>query len=670
MVTLIGLLLDVSSTMQSGVGFEGETDTWAYSLLSFASDLIRYDVSKSNQIFVVGVGAKNDAEIIDVVRTIRECQNENGEINVEYVNTPATGETTDNIFKVLESNGARSIRKWADKRVVEISFSEYLAQLILRKLTTDKTFTRKFVREDLPLACRSWDTAPFGAFFQRKVADVATKFRRATPEDIQTVIGKALLKDFGDQSIFSVKDAAHVFRGCIGRSSLTEARLNLLLKIIEPFIYGRTPLYSALNETSGVFLRSLNTFPNHRKVLCIVSDGFPTDEGHMEDIQTQFRTANVTVFGCYVSDYSYVEPRRLYSSSDQKWEDGAKFLFNLSSNIPSSLITRAIFLKYGWAIDVTNNETKLFLHVNDPNHLSDACNIAKNAICSQDALSDLLVSVSLDIYINDKNTNIKAHRQVGGTCYANASAAVLHLAMHRILGREDGYPDFEFVRKDLIRRHGTEGANTFSVLKEVCPLYRLQCQQVDTDGAMDAIAAKRPVVARFRLTDEEWETFGTFFKKNRYGILKQRDLDIKRRAPDAETGGHAVVLTSYNSECLRLMNSWGDCWADMGFFRIENAEVLDLDFIDVFWTLNDLSEREKKYYSKHGSHVAKDLMKSLKALQVAKFTCCRCGKTSSITNFRGTMSRVTCPKCSCEFSPVDGNGNILALNMYLTSLCI
>jgi hypothetical protein len=105
------------------------------------------------------------------------------------------------------------------------------------------------------------------------------------------------------------------------------------------------------------------------------------------------------------------------------------------------------------------------------------------------------------------NTSFEAKKQQGGTCYANASAAVLHLAMQRILGREGGYPDFHVLRDEIIRAYGTHGANTRKVLQEICPRYRLHRQNVYIKGAMEAVVKKRPVVARFHLTDDEWKAF-------------------------------------------------------------------------------------------------------------------------------------------------------------------
>ncbi len=41
------------------------------------------------------------------------------------------------------------------------------------------------------------------------------------------------------------------------------------------------------------------------------------------------------------------------------------------------------------------------------------------------------------------------------------------------------------------------------------------------------------------------------------------------------------------------MNSWGDQWGEGGFFKVENSNVLNFEYFDVYWTLNDLTKNEK-----------------------------------------------------------------------------
>jgi len=174
----------------------------------------------------------------------------------------------------------------------------------------------------------------------------------------------------------------------------------------------------------------------------------------------------------------------------------------------------------------------------------------------------------------------------------------MHMAMKRILGREGGYPDFYELRDELISMYGVQSANVGEVLREVCPKYRLRYQETDERGARSAVAEKRPVIAMFQLSDTELGDFHKFYRRNPRGML--RKVHLKHSTGPQGTGtelrGHAVVLTSFNSISLRLMNSWGSDWADGGFFRVQNAAVLGLSFYDVFWDEQDLLSPEIEAY--------------------------------------------------------------------------
>ena len=81
------------------------------------------------------------------------------------------------------------------------------------------------------------------------------------------------------------------------------------------------------------------------------------------------------------------------------------------------------------------------------------------------------------------------------------------------------------------------------------------------------------MVATFSLTGAQWDRFDQFYKENGKGILTKPDL-ISKTDSASEGGEQAVVLTRYDAESLRLMNSWGEGFADGGFFRVQKADVL------------------------------------------------------------------------------------------------
>ena len=700
---LTGILLDVSGSMRYniGKGTDEKGGPWARSIFEVIDNLIKGDISPNNHVFAIGVGASVGEEIFDIIGALKQIQDQSKqtEQNKQANNTetvyqgPATPGHINMIFSILEGAGARNIRIWASEEHVSRTLTDDKAVLLLKKFESDKSFLKKFVHEFLPPACLS---AP------DLVLTVASALNvRATVEDIRAVINQAtpflvdekkekeepnLLEEKKKtvsvtlDSIFNVQEASDVLHGYVDEKELTRERSLELLQSVEPYIYGYTPLYQAIEKAIELFEKRASNFHSAQKLLFILSDGYPSDEDVSDPARkdravSKLTTAGVTVVSCFITNSFQIEPKRLFSKMKPDWDRGAKFLFSLSSKVSTQSLPGTMFVKRDWTIDITNNETHLFLQVNHPEHLRAGCEVARNVVCCKDALSDMLASVNIDFYINQEVKDCKAKLQEGDTCAANAAATVLHLSMTRIRGREGGCPDFCTLRDEIVKQFDVEkyqeGVPTMEVLEKMCPKYRLRCKRVDYKGAMKAVASSRPVVATFRLTEEEWDSFEDFYESNPKGILTKKEIDITARRPKTPNFGHAVVLTSFDSECLRLLNSGGDEWGDMGFFRVQKADVLGLQFIDVYWTEDDLKDEEKTYLKKFGYINAGILMELLPSLKDAEYTCpiAECSKRSPVVDFTGTLSQVKCPKCGKEFSTKNAQeGNILALNIYLTSL--
>ena len=690
MAYLTGILLDVSGSVSRsiGEGTDEEGGPWARSIFEVVDNLLKYDTSCDNHVFAIGVGVSTGEGIFDIIGTLKQIQYEDGKTE-DGIETPATRTQIDMIFRILERSGARTVRKWAAEEDVIMASKYREADLLLNKLKFDKSFLEKFVQEILPPACRDWPESALEkmtglSFLNRAMqsvyASAATRFvSRATVADIREVVTQAKnylpkegLLGVTVDSIFRVKDALDVLHGCVDEKKLSKEKCRELLQSVEPYIYGGTPLYQSIEKAIALFQAS--RFTSHKKLLFILSDGETTDGAGMNRVVSKLTASGVTVVSCFVSDSTLIEPRRLFGKMRSSWNEGAKFMFSLSSKVSTQSLPRTIFVKRGWTIDHTNNETHLFLQLNHPDNLREICEVARNVVCCRDALSDLLASVDLDLYTKEEVKDLRAKRiQEGETSSANAAATVLDLSMRRILGREGGYPNFHELREEIVKEFDCEkypdGVPTIRVLEKMCPKYRLRCKQVNLGEAMQALASSRPVVATFRLTEEEWDIFEDFYERNPKGILTKKEIDITARPPKRLDFGHAVVLTSFDPECLRLLNSWGEDWADMGFFRVQKADVLGLRFIDVYWTKDDLKEEEITYFKKFGSINAGILMELLPSLKGAEYQCPICSKRSPVMEFTGTLSHAKCPKCGQKFSTENSQeGNILALNIYLTSL--
>lgn len=117
---------------------------------------------------------------------------------------------------------------------------------------------------------------------------------------------------------------------------------------IEKYIYGKTtPLLEALEEILARFERSGSSYTH--KILCIISDGLPTDEltrkQTMEALTSQFRDQHVTIASCFVTNSDQADPYYLYSIAKPEWKHGEQLLFKLSSQLPASYLSA---LKSQW----------------------------------------------------------------------------------------------------------------------------------------------------------------------------------------------------------------------------------------------------------------------------------------------------------------------------------
>ena len=671
---LIEILLDVSDSMRDNVGSGVDEDggPWALSIFEVIDNLIKHDVSPDNSVFALAFGARGGDQLLDILTCLQSSK----------CDQKATDDQVEKIFRILEGAGAKYIRKWARREVVQGVFTRHKACLFLEKAESDEDFPKTFVQMCLPPECRVFPGGALEAQLltgaEHACASVWSSIREATEEDIQGALTKAqpLLVSFKPR-IFNVKEASDVLHGYIDEGELSKERSRELLQRVEPYIYGDAPMHQAVGRATECFEKNASTFQSHKKLLFVLSDGVPTDGGandfaRIKKAATRLENAGVTVVGCFVTKSTVIQPRQLYSEMKTDWDQGAKFLFSLSSITTTQSIPRTMFVKRDWSIEVKNNETRLFLQVNHPDHLRDACDLARDVVCSQEVLSDFRAHGDLDVYINQSVRDYEAQeKQEGHTCFAYASATVLHLTMKRIHGPENDVPTFVELKDEMIGQFGKEAFSIATALKKMCKKYYLRYKPVDLKGAMEAVTSSRPVIATCKLTRKEWDRFKEFFVTNGKGILTKKEIDITARPSNPKRFGHAVVLTSFNSECLRLLDSRGSDWADNGFIKVQNADVLGCKFYDVYWEIEDLNEKEKTSFKKPGSKRAKWLMETLPSLQRDDYTvkCPICQQDSPVKKLTGNLSSAKCPKCDAEFYLKNvRDGNILALNIYLIAL--
>ena len=349
--------------------------------------------------------------------------------------------------------------------------------------------------------------------FAQEIID-STLQRKPNPKEVQQVSEKLdNLLNASSSTVSSSRSASEQ------SSSSLHDRIHELLEQIRPFIFGGTPMCMALSDAQAIFQKT----NANRKVLFILSDG-ESGDGNPYPIAQRLYKLGVTIVTCFLTSDHIENPRCLLYEADPNWKDGRRALFEMSSIMKNTHTPISYLVDANWQLP-PSGESRLFVQANSLDVVNEFCKIVVSQMKKRcDALVDILEKVDLATYINKTKAEFEPQLQEGGTCYANAIAAVFHLSMHRIVGREGGIPDFYEIRKRIIDEYGIEGASTKMVLRNICQEYRLQYKEVDETGARQAINERRPVIARFSLYDEQWKKFSAFYKCTPKEILKKSDV--------------------------------------------------------------------------------------------------------------------------------------------------
>ena len=433
-------------------------------------------------------------------------------------------------------------------------------------------------------------------------------------------------------------------------SEMMSVKIQKLIEVVKPFIFEYTPMCKALKNAMIIFEKKRL---KDKSILFILSDGVASD-GDPRPIAEKLRSMDVIVATCFLTSDPIESPKMLYDKSQMScWgDDGRKVLFEMSSVMENTQPPISHLVDADWELPLSG-ESCLFFQANSLDVVNEFCRIVISQMTmSCDALVELIGKVDLATLINQKNAQFPVKEQELETCYANAVAAVFHLAMHRIVGREGGYPCFKKIRQRIVDEYGYRGANTEIVLNNVSKLYRLHVSQVDEKGARRAINMRRPVVARFIWSGKERQKFEEFFKCYPKGILKKDHL---RGASQTNASGHAVVLTRCSPKGLTFMNSWGEKFANGGFFTLEDEHIFHypIKFYDVEWFESELKQSETMAFKRESSKRCKELGETFPSALKLPFVCPKCNRESQIKEFSGHALDATCPKCSQHFKPTN-----------------
>ncbi|KAH6847118.1 hypothetical protein B0I37DRAFT_430400 [Chaetomium sp. MPI-CAGE-AT-0009] len=419
-----------------------------------------------------------------------------------------------------------------------------------------------------------------------------------------------------------VDDVSRLLTGLLGRSEADEGggkgktRDSTLFDTLRRYMYGGTPMQDALSRSLMVFKKHLGA--QHR-VLVLLSGGLSTDG----------------------------DPLPLTRDLEQ----AKRALFDMATRVSGVTHPIPVLASAGWEVP-SAGEIALHSRVSSPAALDEFCSVLLSArFGSADAVLDVVGRTSHDSFINDEHVlrcRDPSNRGDSDTCHAHAIAAVIHMALLRIVGRENGYPSIEEIRK-RIEDELPSGRSTLEALRAATTWYPpLRFRRVDEDGARQAVLRWRPALTTFHLSKSGWGEFAEHFKerpdppKHPLPALSRAQMAAHRYKPSG--GRHAAVLTSCNPHSLTFLNSWGDRWGNNGSFSVEDHTVLELsgtsgtypvNFYDVYWLKNELTAADRQAYDATVDEEVCDRVAQYPSLLEREMRCFHCHTDA-----------LQCPRCT------------------------
>ena len=395
-----------------------------------------------------------------------------------------------------------------------------------------------------------------------------------------------------------------------------------IIDLFKNYIYGDTPLYTALNLAFDNFKTQSNG--SYNKFLFILSDGELTDvdrnSNYIEKITQKAEDLKVTIISIFLTSNKIPKEEVLYDNYQSHFTQGSKDLFLMSSTLNYENPVIKFLIQKGWDIPASG-ECKLFIEINNSQNLNKFIDLMNEAVGelnnrnnieiakNPNSLVNLLSSTMANDYVNSSVINkFTPNDQEGGTCYANATAASICFASARVLGRPK--LDFHTVLKKIVDKFGSNGGVVPKVLDYFLGEYRLHYRKLSKEeDARKSVMLTRPIITGFVLTGKQWGNFSKFFRENPKGILTKEILNENNYYPDEKDGGHGVVLTHISKDYLKFLNSWGTGFGDNGYFKIKNIEVFAPNywFYDVFWYISDLNNEEITYFNNYMKNLREDI---------------------------------------------------------------
>ena len=139
---------------------------------------------------------------------------------------------------------------------------------------------------------------------------------------------------------------------------------------------GTTPMVSAFRVAQDIFQNDRTS--DCERVLLIISDGLPTDGPEDDRRESGMRLVReyghalqklgVTILTCFVTSTDITNYKRLYTTAEPTWSDGATLMFDIASELQDDSDFSEYLLEYEWDAPT---HSKLFAQVNQSETLNE-----------------------------------------------------------------------------------------------------------------------------------------------------------------------------------------------------------------------------------------------------------------------------------------------------------
>ena len=482
----------------------------------------------------------------------------------------------------------------------------------------------------------------FGKCIEIMTTKIMNKYKEENKEEIDLITGQELSELIEEMKKKIIQPKDENFN---------------IIDIFENYIYGDTPLYTSCMKAFSTFQKN-----NNNKILLIISDGLLNDNKDIEkaqnDIKNKIEELQIITVGIFLNSSKNYNNKTFYNQIQENFNEGEKFLFNISSKLDYHNNIIKFFVKKNWTIPL-NGVCNLFIEINNSKDLNQFIELLNESLEYKDSLQQLVPINSiireafLDKIIEENYLKqFEAEDQTTNPiCWQYSISEAIYLASVRVFGRKiESFKNImDTVGKIKNKYYGDKLVNPnnfFEIVEKIVKNFKLRARKVTPDEARIAIMKGRQCLCYIYFTGEQKQKFNQFFKDDntKKGIITKDNLKKSKKDEISKVFGHVVLLTSIEEKCLKLLNSYGKNWGDEGYFRIKDEKVLKglkESLVEIYWKESDLSKEEinifnnnflpfiqqaSKYLSQPNINVKNDLQK--------EFECPKCKKKFKLDNFK------------------------------------